>query len=737
MILTPVLLVSTLGFNDLPAFVQPNLEPMKQVLHDEMGGTRYAVGRTYKMWFDDLGARYAPRFGERAEKNLPLHFAFQGTPLSITRTADRVVLDRGSFQEIYDLGSEVVEQSFLIDTRSHDGDLAFRIPVRTELQNLEDAGTGLRFGREDLGEVRYGDATIVDAAGNRVGVESRRGADGIEITVPDSFLDRAVFPIVIDPILETIPVDTGTDNMRNPDVVYVDSSNVFIVVYERVQAGSDTDLLQRRYEADGDFLDEILIAGSTDNERAPAIAASGGNALTAFLGTTDSLFPVTRIRARNRVAGSTVTHAEFDVTGLATQNEGRPDVGGTTASTPHPFLITYSVATSVIVGSSFSIQYAFCSTSAVSSISSDASLPGFNINDQRLDPCVNQLAKAGGIWLVAYYYEDNPLLTAPEHDILGRALDPVTASFVSTLVDVSDSDTFVDEVPDVGGDGIDLLVSWHSRTGTQDSDIFARRFRFSSGTLNSLGNIFNLSDLDHTSPDSLDQLEPKVGYDGVRFVVTYREEAPGFDTFDLYASTLFATGTSLFSGSQIVLEKHTAIADTTSPIEFDPAIASTGLDSFALGKHFIAWTERNSTTDNDVEGVLYSSLGNGANAVTVQTGCGSPEPGLITTNEAVIGADYQILVANTNSPLLLIGTQTSLPLCAGQAGCTLGVSPLVMIPAPLIISTSIPADPAILGVPFALQVIDLLPGSATGSLCGPPKYSQKFRVSDTRVTTIR
>lgn len=737
MILTPVLLVSTFGFTDLPPFVQADLTPSSQVLHDQMDGTRYALGRTYKMWFDDQGARYAPRFGERAAKNLPLHFAFDSAPISISRTGDRVVLDRGSFQEIYDLGVEVVEQSFWIDKRAQDGDLAFRIPLRTELQNLEDAGPGLRFGREDLGEVRYGDATILDAAGNRVGVESRRGADGIEITVPDSFLDRAVFPIVIDPILETIPVDTGTDNMRNPDVVYIDSSNVFIVVYERVQSATDTDLLQRRYEADGDFLDEILIAGGTDNERFPAIAESGGNALTAFVSTTDSIFPITRIRARNRVGGSTATHAEFDVTGITTQNEGRPDVAGTTASTPNPFLITFSVATPVIVGSSFSIHFAICSTSAVSSTSSDSSLPGFNINDQRLDPCVNQLAKAGGIWLVAYYYEDNPLLTTPEHDIRCRAIDPVTGSFVSTLVDVSDSDTFIDEAPDVGGDGIDLLVSWNSRTGTQDSDILARRFRYSSGTLNSLGNIFNLSDLDHTGTDSLDQLEPKVGFDGVRFVVTYREEAPGFDTFDLYASTLFATGTGLFSGSQIVLEKHTAIADTTTPIELDPAIASTGLDSFALGKHFIAWTERNSTTDNDVEGALFSSLGNGSNAVTIQTGCGSPEPGLITTTEAVIGADYQIIVANTNSPLLLIGTQTSLPLCAGQAGCTLGVSPLVMIPAPLIISTSIPADPAILGVPFALQVLDLLPANATGSMCGPPKYSQKFRVSDTRVTTIR
>jgi hypothetical protein len=733
MALLPMFL--SLGFAsfDTPKFEPVAPGPLTRVHHDEMDGVRYAVGQTYKMTFDERGARYLPRFGARAEKNLPLHFAFPTPPLTIARHGDRIVLERESFTEIYDLGIEVVEQSFLLEHRPHDGDFVFRVPVVTELESLDSTGEGLRFGGADLGAVQYGDATIIDAAGNRVNSDSVRGTDSIEITIPDAFLDRAAFPIVIDPLIETIAVDTGSDDMQNPDVVYVDSLNVFIVVYERRQSGSDTDLFQHRYEADGDFLDELVIAGSTADEQLPAIAASGGNVLTAYLNTPDSFFPITRIRARNRIAGSTSVHAAFDVSSL-TGVEGRPDIGGTNAATPNPFLITYSNSTTVVAVTKFTIECAIVSTSDVSSVSSLGTLQTQDLNDVLADPSVNQFAKAGGVWLVAYYNEDNPLLSPPEHDIFATAFDPLTGNSVDGVL-VSDSLDFIDEVPDVGGDGIDLLVAWQTQTGSQDRDILARRFRYSGG-LQSMGNTFNFSDLDHTTPESLDQLEPVVGFDGVRFVVAYREAAVGFQTFDIFASTLFATGTSEFSGTQTVLEKHTTIAQT-STVEFDVAIASTGLDPTALGRHFVAWTQRNSTADDDVRGALFSSLGNGSDAITVQTGCGTPEPALITGTQAVIGADYSILVGNTTNPLLLVGFQTSVPLCPGQAGCTLGVSPISMFPVPLLLTTTIPGDPALLGAPFALQVVDLLPSNATGTLCGPPKYTQKFRVSDTRVTTIR
>lgn len=721
-----VCILVQLGSSETPPVPDFAFDGIRSVLHDQDdSGRRFAVGNSYKLIVDADGARYYPRFGARAERNFPLHFAFPDAVLSTHRIDDRIVIERVGFTEIYDLGLDVVEQSFLIEKRGSDGDLDFRIPLATELESLASEGAGLRFGRADLGEVHYGDATIVDAAGNRVHAKSQRDSDAIHIVVPDAFLDRAAFPIVIDPLIETIGVDVGTDDMKNPDVAYAPTNNVFCVVYERVFSATDSDLLQRRYEFDGDFLEEVLLAGDTSSETDPAIAHATGNFLTVFR---DIGFFGVRIKARNRIASNTTVGTMFDVSNAIDDEEGVPDIGATSAGTAFPFLITHTVHSTVfpphdhyVVMRTYSPSGALGTESTVSEI-----FDGFT------NPKVSQQVRFGGAYLVAFEAEDNPLTGPPERDIRGILIDPITGAKIGSVFDVCDTPDFADSAPDVGGDGVDHLVAWSTKPESGDADLLARRYRF-EGTSQALGGVFSLTDLDHTGTDSLEQLDPVVGFDGARFVVVYRETGTGSSNFDIVASTYFATGTSPFSGTQLALEKRTSLAKT-SQIEFDPAITSCGSDQ--VGLHFSAWTMQFHGTDRDVRAALFSSLGSGSDAVTIQTGCGSPEPGIFTSTQAVIGAGYQIIVNATN-PLLLVGFPTNLPLCPGQGGCVLGVSPITMVPVPTLIQTTIPADPALLGAPFALQVIDLLPTNATGALCGPPKYAQKFRVSDTRVTTIR
>lgn len=732
MLLPPLLFTALMLDGSAPPTPAFQVAAQSQVLHDQdAAGTRYALGRNYKMIFDATGAQYLPRFGSRAEKNLPLHFAFADAPLSITRTHDRVVLERESFTEIYDLGLDAVEQSFQIEHRDWDGDLVFRVPLATELETLEPGGAGLRFGRSDLGEVHYGDATILDAASRRVFAPSRRVEGGIEIVVPDAFLDRAVFPIVIDPVIETFTIDTGTDDMRNADVAYSSTNNLFVVVYERVQSAADTDLLQQRFDLAGNSLEQIALAASSDDERDPAIAYASGNFLTAWRNTTNSFFVVTRIKARNRLSASTTLGTTFDVSSALDNTESEPDVGATSQGTGFPFVITFIHVSTSPAGIDQSVVVT--QTANSSAISATRVEIFSNSFDYFAHARVTQQVRFGGRWFVTYETEDNPLVGAAELDINGFLIDPATGLLDGLTFQVCDLPSNDDNSPDVGGDGVDLLVAWNSKVTGQDADLLGQRYRF-DGALTKLGGTFSLSDLDHDGADTLEQLEPAIGFDGARFAVAYRESATGAGNFDIIASTFFATGTSPFSGTQLALEKRTALVKT-STLELEPAITSCGLDQ--AGLHFITWTQQISSTNRDVHGSLFSSLGTGADAVTVQTGCGAPEPGLFTSTQAVIGGSYQVIVSNTVSPLLFIGLPTNLPLCSGQAGCALGVSPLSVVPAPPIIQTTIPADPAILGVTFALQVIDLLPANATGTLCGPPKYSQKFRVSDTRVTTIR
>lgn len=729
LVTTLVLAAATLSNEiDPSTFLDRNRSPgtLDSVFHDEIaGGARYSMGTTYKMVFDSSGAHYLPRFGPRAEHNMPLHFAFTESILGTTRVGDRVIIERGSFCEIYDLGLEVVEQSFRIDRRPHDGDLVFRIPVSTELAESESVSGGLSFGRSDLGEVRYGDATTCDAAGNRVHSQSRLAGDSIEIVVPDAYLDRAAFPIVIDPLIQTFAVDTGSDDMRNADVVYVPSLNVFVTVYERVFSASDIDLMQSRFDVNGGLLDTIVLTATNNTEKEPAIAEALGDCMTAWLdiGAASS----NQIKARRRTAGSSALGATFDVSNIIHLNEGAPDVGATDEATANRFLIVFPAT--IVQVTLFVNRVIIVPASTTAAAEPIAALPTGEAN---ATVRVNQFAKDGTAWLIAFENEDNTVLSNPDHDIFGTLIG-TDGTTISTLFAINDTPDDVDSDPDVGGDGESLFVTWVAKKGSEDSDIFGRRYHLNAA-LTPLGNAFSLTALDHTGTDSFEQLDPHVGFDGARFIVTYREGTAGSNLFDLYASTFFTSFPTPFAAVQVALEKRTAITASTT-LETEPNIASCGFDQ--AGKHMVVWTETISSSNHDVQGALFSSLGNGSDAVTVQTGCGATEPTLFTSTHCVIGATFQIVLGNVTSPLLIIGTPTSIPFCPGQAGCTLGVSPISILPIPTFISTTIPGDISLLGFPLALQVIDLLPANATGTLCGPPKYSQKFRVSDTRVTTIR
>lgn len=163
----------------------------------------------------------------RGESTMELHHG-----KSAIRAADRFVLDRGAVEVRYDLTPDGVEQSFALDVPSGEGDLILEVEATSDLELARDA-EGIHW-QGPRGGVRYGAAVAFDGTGRRIGVPARITDRGIELRVPDAFLDAAEGPIVVDPLISTFTLGLGQTNFAQFALAYDADADRYCVVMGRL-----------------------------------------------------------------------------------------------------------------------------------------------------------------------------------------------------------------------------------------------------------------------------------------------------------------------------------------------------------------------------------------------------------------------------------------------------------------------------------------------------------------------
>ncbi|MFT7484834.1 MAG: hypothetical protein ACI9F9_000679, partial [Candidatus Paceibacteria bacterium] len=226
--------------------------PIDRVAYDEPGdGNLWARGVTYKASFGADGATYIPFLGSKAPRNYPVRMQLKtaslgGHALDLTdsarwtRNGDTVILERGEVDVHYHLGLERIEQTFVIDRLTAPGDLLVRVAVDSEL-NAGQATSGFRFSGE-AGGVDYGRATVLDAAGRSLAVDSRLEGSDITILVPDAFLRSASYPVVVDPFISTYTVDGTVVDTWKGDVAFDKTYQRFLHAYTFDFSQNDSDV---------------------------------------------------------------------------------------------------------------------------------------------------------------------------------------------------------------------------------------------------------------------------------------------------------------------------------------------------------------------------------------------------------------------------------------------------------------------------------------------------------------
>ncbi|MBI4880513.1 MAG: hypothetical protein HY812_12765, partial [Planctomycetes bacterium] len=569
------------------------------------------------------------------------------------------------------------------------------------------------FAAPGLGAVRYGLATAFDRAGKRCAVPAQYRDGAIELSVPASFMARALLPVTVDPLITTVFVENTTADTFFADVAVMDTLGQALVCYEYAFSASSHGVYVVRFSlVDGSPVGApVQVASGSDNWRLPKIAYNeAGNQ---FLVVAEAGASGSRtIRGRTLDGTSSYPGAQFTISTAASGSEFiKPDVGGD----PNPQGPTYFCVVFEAVYSSTDHDIWARLVTASGGLYGAAPIAVDYTSGDDHNPCI---AKSNGrppassqAWTVVW----DRWYSIFDRDIHGTQLGPTGAllwpNFAIENVAMFGAVPAVSTITDQESGGRRYLVVWENDYVINDNDLLGMVMEGP----NALTAITNLSEL-QVPGDTQNQFHPTVDSDGFRFAVAYAEPYQTSTTdLDIYAATLHYNPATAALG---VSEGHRNLAYTSSLEDCaqiaavrtagsDPAVDST--------RYAVVWDREVGTGDHDVNGAIYEgTTGAGAHDI-IATTCGNNWPALAAYGVPALGQTvaYVLTLGGLGWPLMLIGTYGSIPLCPGTNSCSLGVNPIWMIATP-VIGGQIPADPAFLGVEIYVQGFEVLPSYPLG-----------------------
>jgi hypothetical protein len=565
-------------------------------------GSLWVRGANYKAGFTSAGASVHPALGAEVESRplamRPVSLSSGGRPVAFdasvspSRAGAVFTYDRGSFLERYEAAPESIEQSFLFASSPGAGELVLRIATETVLEARAN-GEGLRF-ESDEGGLGYARAQAFDAGGRTRALETRFESGGIEIRVPAEFIASARFPLVIDPVIATFPVDVTTDDDFAPDVAYDATTDRYFVCYEETFSASDHDVYERMFDAAGNILAGGYVDSTGTDWRHPRCANNGLADQFAVVAQT-GVAPSRTIWSRVIAAGTNTMGNQTAVNSAsALFDQVDPDIGGDPAET--------GTSTSYLIAWEFVINSTGDRDIVQNSLHTNG-LPDSGTptciecasGSRNFRPAVSKTSGQGPLahrWNVVWEYEYSPA----DHDIYGiqqangLALSPPYPIDASGLDDHNPSvSSFLDGAPTPGN----YMVVF-DRQYASDKDLYAHVFNGQTDVAQA-----DLSALEGFAFLTQNQTLPAVDSDGCGFTVAYSELYSTSSTdWDVYASSFGLAGSSIEP-----IEVHQNLAFSSNPEVQVQVTASRGA---AGRRNFATWTYQ-FAGNNDVNGGTYEA----------------------------------------------------------------------------------------------------------------------------------
>lgn len=229
------------------------------VADPDADGATWVRGDRYKLALAAAGARYQPLFGPKAARDLPLrlqlaHCAVGDRELPLAAGAPwqrddlRFTRDRGPVRECWQVMAHGAMFAFEVAQPALSGGLTLRVDAASDLVAGND-GPGVHFVAAGLGHVHCSDATVFDADGARLDVPVTFAGGQLVIEVPSSFTAAARWPLLVDPLLTTVAIDTTVSERRDARVACEPTTGNWLVAAEEHLSATDVDIVCTRYSA--------------------------------------------------------------------------------------------------------------------------------------------------------------------------------------------------------------------------------------------------------------------------------------------------------------------------------------------------------------------------------------------------------------------------------------------------------------------------------------------------------
>ena len=439
-------------------------------------------GAGYRATFECGAMEFLPALGATAPRDLPLRLRLLGVargaaatgrlPLVPTWSVEglRVAAVRGDLEERYDVRGEGVEHSLVLSSLpAGDGDLVVRIGVETELPPVgpDRSRDELRWEWPELGGVKVGAVTAIDAVGARIRGALRRTPDGeLHYVIPAAFVAAAALPLTIDPLIgSTLNIMNSASADAQPDIAYNEATRTYLVVWTRTFSVLSAEIRGRMLDQDARLTGPSIVnvsAASVVNQKPKVGAISSSRSFvvawehSALVGTQADVW------ARGvRATDGRLTTNTVRITTASSVSDEQIDVGSETGIDDEALVVWSSGGD--IEGAQVNVR---ATNNQITFVGRRTIL---DFADPLTNPSISTRTDASDFLVVAY--ERQRLSKSIDAQLVTSALAPVGSPLIvrsQTGRDCLD--------PAIAGDGLDWVVAYEIREapGRDSFDIECR-----------------------------------------------------------------------------------------------------------------------------------------------------------------------------------------------------------------------------------------------------------------------
>lgn len=568
----------------------PTALPRVAGLHP-LDGTLWGVGPDYKVAFRAHGVELTPALGARAPRNFPLALRVvaigRGSELhpqaavEPTQHGMQVRYERANCSERYDVGPDGIAQSFVFaQLPPGNGDLVVRLAATTELPLARADEHGLRFELPDLGGVRVGAVTGIDAHGRQQPGTITFGDRAIELRLPAVFVDGAALPLVLDPQVGPVfPVASSTFDYQNPDIARLQGTVESLMVFERQISANDRDVRALRINQHGTTQGSLVgVTTGTGDDHAPAAGSvhSSGAYMIAYERGGD-------IFVRALLPGGSPTGEATVASG--TDNQVAPDLGSEATTADNDCLVVWHNSSQTKIQAAQMNYVAAGSVSVFGQVDVAAALTGTYVLGP---PRIAHDGGETGRFMIVYPRSLIAGDTQPRAVVVDRNLAVLATAALTSNADDEDD-------VDVDGDGTQWVVVFESEAneGTGDNRIVAvPTYWRSNSNLLWIGSPSVVTDL-----VNVDEIDPAVAMVAESCVVAWRRRAgPGSSNTEVFMKSI--------DNLACAECEPTVLLANTAAIETNLTIEECGLSGAGVDRALVLW-EADTGGSGDLFAILW------------------------------------------------------------------------------------------------------------------------------------